>query len=454
MGLLKNIARNLLPGFVAMKLDPPKPATPLPEAQGGNNRDLAAEIPFSRFLLAGGLADYADDVYDLDPQGYAIIRRCPPIVAAVRKAGQRVCKLDWQVKGGNPARAAAFKEIFEQAIGWPGYFTWQTWALFEGYRVMQIKEAQAKEGRWTVPDWRLGGRRKWKAGPTDGKGTVHFDGETLASVQEVTALEIKKSEALPRDEFVIFRPGAGSNPEGDFELPLIAYDIAKDWKNGRLNASKYVEIYGVPMRGYEKNIEKMRPGAVEGVLEAARDKVQQLKTGSVIALPSGDKLTLFEPQGHALADLWGHMRELAGIVWQLILFTKLTQDTADAGPTGSSSVGLSEEDAAMLVLGMEHAEALNTDFVPWADARNELPPLGEDEHECYFWPEPPKSADAMNVGGKEEHAPVAGEDPNDATGVQQKLAEQQQRMFAQRLNHGDHALVSLAAISAMPPVHP
>lgn len=401
---------------------------PLPTADTeGGKRDVAHEQPVTRDILAGGLADWPDDVYDQNPTGHALIRRCPPILTAIEKRARGIAKVDWTVRGGNPARAEAFKEWFDGCIGWPSYFAWMEWAWAEGYRVHQIKEYDGDEDKkWTVADWRMGGRRKWKAGPTDGKGTVHWDGTRLSKVKQVTPIGVGlgftaeyEPEQLPRNEFAIYRPGSGSNPEGDMDLMLILLDIATDWKTGRLNASKYVEIYGVPIRGYEKNMENTRPGAVSGVMDAVAAKISAVKAGGTIAMPTGDALKLFQPQGSALTDLWAHMRELAGLVWLLLLDNKLTQDTADAGGTGSSTVGLSEKDIAILVAAMGQAEVINTDIVPWAAERNDFPKLNEGEEECYFWPEPPKATDAgeIEAGDDEDTAdadPLEAGDSNPA----------------------------------------
>lgn len=388
---------------------------PLPQGNTeGSTRDLAGELPVTRDILAGGLADWPDDVYDQNTLGHALIRRCPPILTAIEKRARGIAKLDWNVEGGNPARAEAFKEWFDGCVGWSGYFTWMEWAHAEGYRVHQIKKYEGDEQKkWTVADWRLGGRRKWKAGPTDGKGTVHWDGTRLAKVRQVTAgptgfVADYDPMELPRNEYALYRPGSGSNPEGDMDLMLILLDIATDWKGGRLNAAKYVEIYGVPMRGYEKNLQNARPGTVSGTLDGVAAQISATKSGGTVAIPTGDALKLFQPNGSALTDLWAHMRELAGLVWLLLLDNKLTQDTADAGGTGSSTVGLSEKDIAILVAAMGQAEVINTDIVPWAIENNpDFPPLNEGEEECYFWPEPPKATDAGEMG-------TDGEDPMDA----------------------------------------
>lgn len=401
-------------------------SSPLPPANTeGMTRDVAHELPVTRDILAGGLADWPDDVYDQNPTGHALIRRCPPILTAIEKRARGIAKLDWTVQGGNPARAEAFKEWFDGCVGWPAYFAWMEWAHAEGYRVHQIKKYEGEESKkWTVADWRMGGRRKWKAGATDGKGTVHWDGTRLSSVKQIRTTPLGPMvdldpQELPRNEFALYRPGSGSNPEGDMDLMLILLDIATDWKTGRLNASKYVEIYGVPIRGYEKNLENMRPGAVTGTMDAIAAKISAVKAGGTVAMPTGDALKLFQPQGSALTDLWSHMRELAGLVWLLLLDNKLTQDTADAGGTGSSTVGLSEKDIAILVAAMGQAEVINTDIVPWAVENNDFPPLADGEEECYFWPEPPKATDAgeMEAGDDEDPAdadPLEAGDSNPA----------------------------------------
>lgn len=415
MGWLKRLTKLALKDYGTN-------GNPIPTANTeGMTRVAAGEQPVTRDYFSGGLADWPDDVYDLDATGYDTIRRCPAILIAVDKMAAALSKLDWQVRGGNAARAAEIKEGWEQTIGWVKYFQRMTWARVEGYHVMQIVKAAEQRGKWATNDWSNCGARKWKAGAANGKGTVHWDGTRLVKVAEIASGvpmfamrdgktgNVSEAEELPRDEFVIFRPGGGSNPEGEYEYGLVAYDIAKDWKAGRQNASKYVDIYGIPMRGYEKAVDKMRPDRISGALEAAALKVVNTPAGGTFGMPTGDSLKLFQPTGNALGDLWNHLNQLAGLVWQIFFGQKLTQDTQDAGATGSSTVALSEKDTAVLAFAMEHAEALNKDWLPWFVSENEteLTPLGEDEAECYLWPEPPKVTDAGNMDGEDVDDPDA-----------------------------------------------
>jgi hypothetical protein len=102
---------------------------------------------------------------------------------------------------------------------------------------------------------------------------------------------------------------------------------------------------------------------------------------------------------------------------QELLNNSLTSSTADSGPAGSSTVHLSEEDNAVLVGAMQIAEAMNADLIPYLfrinDGFADVPELGDDEPECYFWPEPPKQADAGNMGedGEPMDDPALEEDP-------------------------------------------
>lgn len=454
---------------------------PMPTANSeGMTRVLAGEAPVTRDMFSGGLASWPDDVYDLDQEGYDTIRRCSPLLIAVDKMAAALSKLDWQVRGGNPTRAAEIREGWEQTIGWPKYFQRMTWARVEGYHVMQIVKAKEQRGEWITNDWSNCGARKWKAGSLNGKGTVHWDGTRLAKVAEIASgvpafvtkdggktTDINQAMLLPRDEFVIFRPGGGSNPEGETEYGLIAYDIAKDWKAGRMNASKYVDIYGIPMRGYEKAIDKMRPGAISGSLEAVQAKNAGLVSGASFTMPSGDSLKLFQPTGNALGDLWAHMNQLAGLVWQLFFGQKLTQDTQDSGQTGSSTIALSEKDTAVLAFAMEHAEALNADWLPWYVGENDakLTKLAEGESECYLWPEPPKMSDAGNMEGEDTDNPDA--DPSEPSNANPRpgaiQADDTEAMAALFATMQDNALrrtgargglTRLAAFSPTPPVHP
>lgn len=421
MGWREKLVKFILPDYGLTSNAPVVTAEPM--------QDVAVQPPTTRDMLAHGLAQWPEEVYELDPDAYALIRRTPPILTAVNKSADAICKLDWTVRGGNAQRAQAFKDLWERSMGWPDYFAWQQWAKVEGWRAYQQKPLhdpdKTEKTKLNPTDWRMGGRRKWRAGPHNGVGTLAWDGVRLMRVESVNngipsygaTPEDREAAELDKAQFVIFRPGGGSSPEGEHDIGLACYDTATAWRDAMKNAKRYVEIYGVPMRAYEKRMSKTRPTNVATSMRTGVDALNAMEGGNPASLPEGDMIRLFQPQGSALTDLWNHMDQLAAVVWTLFLAQSLTQTTMDSGPTGSSTVSLSEKQIAILADAQRHAEALNAQWVPWAAELNAeaLPPLAEGEEECWVWPEYPSMTDAGNMdkpGEEDEDKPT---DPRETT---------------------------------------
>lgn len=362
--------------------------------------DVGATLPIIRDALAGGIAKWPDEVFDVDPQGYQLMRTCPCVLGSVQKLGQRTAALDL-VAVGEGDRAEAMQDIIDQANGVPEMVTWATWARLEGVRYMQLKKMASREGSeiMVVPDFIGGGRKKQNAG-----GSLQWDGTTIMQKQETTGVVHRKSAELPRNDFMIIRPGAGGNPEGDLELGVACWRIARSWTNASNNMDKFVDLHGVPMRIINRKLDKVRPDQVQGLLTSAATQLALQQHDQAFAMSSDDLISLLQPKGRPLQDMVEYAVYLEGVVDQLILLNTLTSNTSDSGPAGSSSVHLSEEDKAVLFNGHLIAQALNADLIPWIHRMNpDLPELGEDEQEVYYQFQP--------MGQREgEETAIAGEE--------------------------------------------
>jgi hypothetical protein len=390
----------------------------LPNVTVEPDRDYAFDLPESINFLAGGAADWPDPVFVLDPNGHHKTRICPAAIRSINKLSKRTGKLDWQVRGGNAKRRAQFKEILQHTIGFGDMIDWITWALFEGVRYVQIKTHS--DGKWIVPTFKGGGRLKFKAG-----GRIHFDGTRLIQVLSHSMYQIEESRQLPRDQFIMHRPGAGSSPEGDMDLGVAVYNLCDGWWDGLIGAKLYAKIYGVPWQIVESDLRRARADRVQDLMKQAAARLadqqeRQPGTAPIISLNLDNKVKLLQPATNGMADLWSHLDKLSGTIDQMIILTKLTNDVSDAvGGVGSSGVALSEELVAALCNGMQCAESLNMDLIPWIATRNdgELEPLADGETECYLWPMPPNTGDAgdMENDGNDPEDPEGGEEDDTET---------------------------------------
>lgn len=343
-----------------------------------------AELPVNRDPLAAGIAEWPDLVYELDPNAYHIISRCPAIFSPIKKLAVRIAKLDWVVVGQGPDAIVA-QESLDNAKGLPQAIEWLLWALVEGVRF--VYKDRGVVGGVVVPDFRQGGRKKKNAG-----GLIQWDGTRIVQVREVTGVATAVDKTLNRDDWIVFRPGGGSNPEGEPEIGLIAYDIAKDYTEARKNMAAYMELHGVPMRVIKRRLDKARSSQISGLLGDAAEKYARIKNNQVAALSSDDSLELLEPKGQGFKDMREYTQELSSEFQAAILGNTLTTNTATSGPAGSSDVHLQEEDEFVMYYALLIADALTDDLLPWMLVQNGRVPSGD----LYIHPQPSGQRDTQN----------------------------------------------------------
>jgi len=354
---------------------------------GGDETDLGAILPSTRLVEAGNIADWPDPVYDINPDGYLVIHNCAPVIETVEKRGARIAKLNWSIVG-NGARADAYREIIDQVRGWVDMIKWLSWADIDGARFMQIKSAQAREGSkhpWIIPEFWMGGRKKFKAG-----GDIQWNGRSLVRVQRTTGVSNTTPAYLPQWQFIIHRPGAGSNPEGDSSLGIAVYRIAFAWEEAMKNIDAYMEMFGVPIRVFKANFGKIRPDQITSTMTSVVDRLKLMKENKQGVITDGEMLELLEPKGKGFTDMIEYTKYLEGLLDQIFLANQLTSSVSDAGRTGDTSVHLHEESEAVYCAAMQLAESLNRSLIPWIARKNpDMPDLADGEFEPYLWPEPP-----------------------------------------------------------------
>lgn len=361
--------------------------------------DIAHEIPTGRNYIAGGIADWPDLVYNIGTEAYQLVQTCLPVVETVTKLAARTCKLNWVVMGDSD-RAEAIMEIFRQSRNLTDCIEWLTWGKIEGYRVMQIKTAPAREGSmpWVVPNYFMGGRRKEKAG-----GNVAWDGKRLVQIREASGEENRLAKTLPRWQFIIHRPGAGSNPEGDNQLGVVTYRAARKWEDAMRNIDAYSELYGIPIRVIRAKMDGVTPDTVQAALSERLERLQRLKKGRDIALTDEEIIDLIEPKGQGFKDMIEYTMYLEGLLDQLFLGNTLTSKTNEAGRTGNTETHKDEENDLVFINAIQIAETFNRDLMPWIIKKNpDLPPLKEGEFEPYFWPSPPEEDDEQDIEVEQE----------------------------------------------------
>lgn len=359
-------------------------------SRDGSIVDLAAELPVSSLFEAGGMASWADPIFEIDQDGYRLIHNCFPVIESVEKRGTRIAKLNWTVSGKG-ARADAIAEIVAQSKNWAAMIKWLNWGDVDGVRYMQIKTAPARAGGepWVVPNFFMGGRKKFKAG-----GTIQWDGRKIVETFESTGQTSRAPRKLPLWQFIIHRPGGGSSPEGDTSVAIALYRIAFSWEEALKNTDAHMELYGIPIRVFKGKMDKVRPTQIAGLLEDRANRLKLLKNNKQMVLEDQEMLELIEPKGQGFKDMIEYAKYLEGLIDQMFLANQLTSTVNDASRTGNTAVHLSEESESIYCGAMEIAEALNRHLLPWIVRKNpNLPDLEEGEFEPQLWPEPPEEDD-------------------------------------------------------------
>ena len=355
----------------------------LPVATAPEGVELAPELPTTLDALGGGMPRWEDLVYDLDPEAYRKMRVCIAIVKAVRKLAVRTAKLNWTIVGKGE-RADAIKEIFGQIKNWGDFIEWMTWALIEGVRFYQIKTAEARPGStqaWKVPDFFMGGRLKERAG-----GSIEWDGaDKLVEKLQSSPLATQSARELPIEQFVIHKPGGGSNPEGDLWLGAALFNsVGKAHPRGITSGDLYMRLVGIPAIMAGAKIDKMRPDRITAMLEAKATKalttLDHQGYAKAAGLSNEETIKLLQADAKGLDGIVNWLRYLESIADDLLAFGVLTSSSgiADAGRTGDTSQHSDEGDDAAFANGVQIAETFNRYVMPWILRKNpNLPELAE-----------------------------------------------------------------------------
>jgi hypothetical protein len=386
-------------------------------------------------------------------------------------------------EGGGEAstqtRAEAIAEIWDQIPAKLEMFEHFVGSLLDGTRFQQIKTIRPDDpsnrsgGKWAVPDLYMGQRHRYNAG-----GDMEWDGaNTLVQVERTTGEATRKTTRLPIDQFMVHRPGPGSNPEGDLDLGVAVYNaVVYPWNNAVTSTELWVRIFGVPATLMGANTKKARPDKVNSILTDRAKKMQMAmgEQGSVTALSNEELVNLLQADPNGLNGMVQYMQYKEALMDDVLTMAALTSSAgvSQANRTGDTSEQKDNEDEAAFAAGVQIAHTINKYLLPWILRKNpNIPPLAEGEEEVYLWPQDPQPDDEQDTDVDETAMPGTGEAPAgepDLSAIDRILGgmdeaqdtENQAQVFealqsraATKRGMGGHASVALAAVSPLPPVH-
>lgn len=360
-------------------------------AQPSDTDARGYELPTMLLSIAGNAAAWEDPLFLEDRDAYLKLLTAVPLHRSLSKLGIRTARLDWIAMGPDPEAEAddmrdQLQDCIDQAHFWTDMIRDLTPARVTGWVAMQITKAEGRTEGLIVPDFRNGRLHKWAvSGPH--VGTAHYDGKRLIEVQAATGVEHREPTVLdvePFTNYMLHKPGTSSSGEGDLTTAFTLYPLAKAAHEAILNLRKYMVLYGLPLAMMSKNVDKMTPGAVAGVLrnsaELLRDALEEQGT---FAGMLGDIIQLIEPRGQGFRDIMEYMRWLESVSDQILLGNTLTSSVQDAERTGNTKVHMAEEDDQVWFNATQIAETLNRYLVPWIARHNDWDLTG-----YYIWPAP------------------------------------------------------------------
>lgn len=319
----------------------------------------AADLPTSQNPLAGGFPQWVDPVTaELDRNAYIYIRRTHATAYPIEKLGRMLAAREVQVVSNN----ADFAEIIQtrcidKIAGISEAIRWLTWALVEGVSFVYLDGRYVSD--WYVPRMVGGGRRKERAG-----GVMLWDGgDNIVSKQQLVGAGIYPESAsdpasYPRHEWMVWRPGGGSNPEGDTDLAYRLYRLAQMAQDAEKQRSLYLERYGTPFAVIKSQLEGLGEDEATQALSAAARKAAMLKRGVTMSLSSDEALSFVNPDGSAWMLLVEATREIEKAAHQEVLLNATTSAPQSVGPDqrGSGDVHKSEEELAVEAAALSMAD--------------------------------------------------------------------------------------------------
>lgn len=335
-----------------------------PKAEVGSIQ-RAPDLPVTsgREYLAAGMPLFPDALKALNFDAYNLLRRTDVVAQPVNKLAKKVGMFRL-VAVGKGARRDAVQRVCDNIRGLTEMLEFLTWAVPEGVRFAWVK------GHWCeqfyAPDLRGGGRIKRNAGgvyiwngydySASGNGDIVKIDEGLYSFgggkNESAA---RKAKTIDRDQVIVFRPGAGSNPEGDLDVGYQLYLVAEAASLLDKAQRVYAERHALPKEIIRKMIDRLRPDEAESVLASAAEKFSKANARQVAAMSASDLIEYLEPKGTTFDFLLQYRQQLEERAARIVTDEFISSMGSDK-PTGSSKAGVDLFELSALSLARKMSE--------------------------------------------------------------------------------------------------
>lgn len=351
--------------------------------------DSFPDKPLAEFSFGELVKSWPDPSYKVSREAYETLNRADAVMQPMQKFARRIGSMKLEVVGSGKLRDE-LQRIVDQTVGISDGLEWLAYAEIEGLRFLWNRADFDEEQDIYVADFRGCGRQKWKAGGTflwtgweDNRVLKMREYPTTTAPSEV---EAAKEKELDRKQVVVFRPGAGDNPEGDPNKTFQYFLIAEMARLLDKSMAVYQERYSLPREMLKKMLDSLRPDEQQVALSRAVSKMAQSNARGRMAVNAEDAIDLLEPSGATWQFLIQYRRLLEARAHKLITGENLTSDSSGSGDSGSSDLSEKQLNSAAVAFGKKIADALTMDWLPWLMQINAhaLPKLKKSEPKPYL----------------------------------------------------------------------
>lgn len=360
---------------------------------------------------AGLFPRFQDPVYALNPKAYQTIRRTDAVAQPVQKVAKIVASMN-VVAVGKGARRDAVQRSIDSAKGLPDFLEGLCWGVPEGVIFGWMKAYLVKVAEpYFAPDFRSALRRKYNAG-----GSYLWNGHDYSATGEGDVVKANENKMaltwggapddalwraarkLKRDRILVFRPGAGNEPEGDLDMAWQLYLIAEAASLLDKSQRVYAERHSLPREVYHKLVDDLRPDEMETVMSEVNEKWKAANARQRMVMPLGDMLKMLEPSGTTWQFLTEYRRQLEERAHKIVCDEFITTMGSDS-PSNSSKVGKEALSGTAMVWARKISESLNNDLLPFLERINShWPAYASGEPEIYLELRPSSASAKVSVG--------------------------------------------------------
>lgn len=356
--------------------------------------DFVAQVPPEWAAFEGLMKSWKDAAYSIDAQAYDTLRRNDVVVQPMNKFGERISSMQLTVVGQGKRRDE-LQKIVEQAKGVPDMLEWLAWARVEGARFISHRATYDDHSGYMIPDARGCGAMKWKAG-----GNIYWEGwakdtedpkRSIGKVPETNVnpekpVSEKDGQWYDRVEWTVFRPGAGTSPEGELETTLQAFLIAESAQLLDKAMRVYADRYSLPRELLKKMVDLVRPDEMTATMTSVKTRLASANARTRMPMNAQDALELLEPKG----STWGFLTEYRSLlerrVHKLITGEDVSSGGQESGDRGGRDLADKQLNSAAVSFGKKITDALTNDWLAWIEKINDkdLPKLKSGEPRPYL----------------------------------------------------------------------